>query len=118
FLIEQSELDDSGKQQEYKKLQSTINYCHTHQCLTKHILNYFNDTSVQSNCEHCSNCSEVHEKIDITVEAQMILSCIKRMGERFGVTMTAKVLKGSKDKKVASFQRSEERRVGKESISQ
>jgi len=104
FLIEQSELDDSGKQQEYKKLQSMINYCHTHQCLTKHILNYFNDTSVQSNCEHCSNCSKDHEKIDITVEAQMILSCIKRMGERFGVTMTAKVLKGSKDKKVASFQ--------------
>src|SRR5699024_11526397 len=89
---------------EYKKLQSMINYCHTHQCLTKHILNYFNDTSVQSNCEHCSNCSKDHEKIDITIESQMILSCIKRMGERFGVTMTAQVLKGSKDKKVDSFQ--------------
>src|SRR5699024_12866658 len=43
------------------------------------------------------------EKTDITEEAQMILSCVKRMGERFGVTMTAKVLKGSKDKKIRSF---------------
>lgn len=33
----------------------------------------------------------------------MILSCIKRMGERFGVGMTAKVLKGSNDKKLHNF---------------
>src|SRR5699024_12707534 len=79
-------------------------YCHTHQCVTKHIVNDLTDTSVQSYCEHCSNCSEDHEKIDIAVEAQMILSCIKRMGDRFGVTMAANVLKGSKDKQVASFQ--------------
>lgn len=43
------------------------------------------------------------EKIDITEEAQKILSCIRRMDERFGVTMTAKVLRGSKDRKVRSF---------------
>lgn len=33
----------------------------------------------------------------------MILSCVKRMDERFGASMTAKVLKGSKDKKVKQF---------------
>src|SRR5699024_6390269 len=33
-----------------------------------------------------------------------ILSCVKRMGERFGVGMTAKVLRGSKDKKIKSYQ--------------
>ena len=43
------------------------------------------------------------EKTDITEEAQMILSCVKRMGERFGVSMTAKVLKGSQRKKVREF---------------
>lgn len=103
FFIEQSEMDEAGKQQEYKKLQAMINYCHTHQCLTNHILRYFDDTTIQSTCGHCSNCMKDHEKTDITEEAQMILSCIKRMGERFGVTMTAKVLKGSKDKKMATF---------------
>src|SRR5699024_12599274 len=34
---------------------------------------------------------------------QMILSCVKRMGERFGVGMTAKVLKGARDKKIRDF---------------
>src|SRR5690625_62518 len=33
----------------------------------------------------------------------MILSCVKRMNERFGVSMTAKVLKGSRDKKIVQF---------------
>lgn len=33
----------------------------------------------------------------------MILSCVKRMGERFGAGMTAKVLRGSRDKKILDF---------------
>lgn len=36
---------------------------------------------------------------DVTREAQMVLSCIIRMKERFGKTMVAQVLAGSKNKK-------------------
>lgn len=103
FLIEQSQMDDDGKQNEYRKLQAMINYCHTHGCLTSFVLDYFNDTTSEYTCGHCSNCLNRQEKTDITEEAQMILSCVKRMDERFGVTMTAKVLRGSKDKKIMSF---------------
>ncbi|MEC5424398.1 DNA helicase RecQ [Virgibacillus sp. C22-A2] len=103
FLIEQSLMDDASKQGEYRKLQAMINYCHTHSCLTTFILDYFNNTISKDICKQCSNCVERQEKADITEEAQMILSCVKRMGERFGVGMTAKVLKGSKDKKVKEF---------------
>jgi len=103
FLIEQSQMDDAARLGEYRKLQSMINYCHTHSCLTAAILNYFNDTSSEYRCNRCSNCLHRQEKTEITQEAQMILSCVKRMGERFGVTMTAKVLRGSKDKKILSF---------------
>ena len=38
-----------------------------------------------------------------TVESQMVLSCIKRMNERFGKTMITKVFTGSADKKIKSF---------------
>ena len=103
FLIEQSLMDDQAKQNEYRKLQSMINYCHTHGCLTNFILNYFNNTITNENCGYCSNCVDRQEKYDMTEEAQMILSCVKRMGERFGVSMTAKVLRGSKDKKIREF---------------
>ena len=103
FLIEQSHMDDPAKQNEYRKLQAMINYCHTHGCLTSFILDYFDDTVVNGNCGRCSNCVERQEKMDITVEAQMILSCVKRMDERFGVSMTAKVLKGSRSQKMRDF---------------
>ncbi|MBP2257949.1 DNA helicase RecQ [Virgibacillus alimentarius] len=104
FLIEQSMMNDEAKQLEYRKLQAMINYCHTHGCLTSFILDYFNDQPTQETCGRCSNCVHRQEKTEITEEAQMILSCVKRMGERFGVGMTAKVLKGSKDKKIREFQ--------------
>src|SRR5699024_3604230 len=103
FLIEQSFMDDDAKQAAYRKLQAMINYCHTHSCLTAFILEYFNDHPSFTTCDRCSNCLHRQEKTDITEEAQMILSCVKRMGERFGVGMTAKVLKGSKDKKINDF---------------
>lgn len=103
FLIEQSLMDDASIQNEYRKLQAIINYCHTHGCLTSFILQYFDDKASHDNCGRCSNCVERQEKMDITEEAQMILSCVKRMGERFGVGMTAKVLKGSKDRKIKDF---------------
>lgn len=103
FLIEQSDMDETAKKSEYRKLQSMVNYCHTDGCLTDFILNYFADDTTKQTCNRCSNCLHRHEKTDITEEAQMILSCVKRMDERFGVGMTAKVLRGSKDKKIISF---------------
>ncbi len=103
FLIEQSLMDDEAKRAEYRKLQAMINYCHTHGCLTAFILEYFDDKPAETTCGRCSNCLNRQEKTDITEEAQMILSCVKRMGERFGVGMTAKVLKGSNDKKLHNF---------------
>lgn len=103
FLIEQSLMDEAAKQNEYMKLQAMVNYCHTQGCLSAFILDYFNDKLTYEICGKCSNCVEKVEKTDITEEAQMILSCVKRMGERFGVSMTAKVLKGSNDKKVHEF---------------
>lgn len=104
FLIEQSLMEDEDKKQnEYRKLQAMINYCHTHGCLTAFILGYFADTVIETRCGRCSNCVNRQEKTDITEEAQMILSCVKRMDERYGVGMTAKVLKGSRDKKIRQF---------------
>lgn len=103
FLIEQSELDVEAEQNEYRKLQAMSSYCHTQGCLTAYILEYFTGQTGHGECGRCSNCQSGLEKTDITEEAQMILSCVKRMGERFGVTMTAKVLKGSRDKKVMQF---------------
>lgn len=99
FLIDQSQMSDERKQQEYEKLQVMMHYCHTENCLQQYMLHYFGE-KVTEVCGRCSECVDERELEDITKEAQMVFSCIKRMGERFGKTMVAQVLTGSANKKV------------------
>jgi ATP-dependent DNA helicase RecQ len=99
FLVEQTLFDEERKANEYKKLQQMVGFCHTEQCLQSYILNYFGETET-TECGKCSNCIDEREKVDITVDAQKIFSCIKRMDERFGISLVAQVLKGSKNKRI------------------
>lgn len=103
FLIEQSISSPERKTVEYKKLQTMIDYCHTTGCLRKYILQYFGEETNFEECGNCSTCNDQSELNDITVEAQKIFSCVKRMREGFGSTLVAEVLKGSKTKKITHF---------------
>ncbi|MGQ8920741.1 DNA helicase RecQ [Bacillus halotolerans] len=98
FLIEQSENEEKQKQ-DLKKLRQMVDYCHTEDCLQRFILMYFGETQPKA-CGQCGNCTDTRTVHDVTREAQMVLSCIIRMNERFGKTMVAQVLAGSKNKKV------------------
>ncbi|PKX60786.1 DNA helicase RecQ [Latilactobacillus sakei] len=101
FFIDQSEMDDENKQREYAKLQEMTQYANTQQCLQQYIVNYFDDDCEK--CGRCSNCLDTRESQDITIDAQKVLSCIKRMDERFGKVMVAQVLTGSKNQKIMQF---------------
>ncbi|GKS14276.1 DNA helicase RecQ [Paenibacillus chitinolyticus] len=103
FLIEQNQLSQDRKSNEYKKLQTMIDYCHTPRCLQNYILQYFGDEGELVPCGNCSSCKDDRETVDITVEAQKIFSCVRRMQERFGISMVAGVLKGSRNKKVLQY---------------
>lgn len=103
FLISKSTESEIRQQLEYKRLQSMVDYCHTPQCLRAFILHYFGEFNVEEHCDNCSNCKLEGELIDITIDAQKVLSCVYRMHERFGVKMIAEVLKGSKSAKVKQF---------------
>ncbi|GAY74804.1 ATP-dependent DNA helicase recQ [Sporolactobacillus inulinus] len=103
FFIDQSEMDDALKHAEYHKLEQMIGYCHTESCLQGYILRYFGDKD-PDNCGHCGNCLDTRERSDVTIEAQKVLSCVKRLRERYGKMMVAKVLAGASDQKVKTFQ--------------
>ncbi|MBO0586049.1 DNA helicase RecQ [Sporosarcina sp. E16_8] len=101
FLIDQSQ-DPSRIPAELEKLQSMIDYCHTETCLQKFIILYFGETDVK-NCGRCANCTDTRESTDVTEDVQKVLSCVIRMGQRFGKAMIAQVLTGSRNKKVIEF---------------
>jgi ATP-dependent DNA helicase RecQ len=73
-------------------------------CLRSRLLAYFGEQS-PNYCGNCSNCKTVFESIDITIEAQKIISCVYRLKERgrnFGKIMIIDILRGSKTNKITS----------------
>ena len=102
YFVDQSEGNEDYKKNEYNKLREMDQYAHTQMCLQRYILRYFGEDS--HDCGRCSNCTDSREVIDVTTDAQKVLSCVKRMGERFGKGLVAKVLTGSKDQKITQWQ--------------
>lgn len=129
FLIqksyEDSELPEEERamvrEQDLKRLYQMIDYCQTAGCLRRYILAYFGQRQT-GRCGNCGNCTAAEARRkpqkapaapvptgrmttkDITREAQMVLSCIRRISDALGhsstVTMTVLVLRGSRDKRL------------------
>ncbi|MDQ8471725.1 DNA helicase RecQ [Enterococcus faecium] len=101
FFIQQSQREEEQKQKEYEKLKAMTEYAYIEFCLQQYILNYFGETS--SPCNRCGNCLDDREIVEVTTQAQMVLSCLKRMGENYGKQMLMKVLAGSKEQKLRAL---------------
>ncbi len=111
FLInnsaENEELDPDQRelirQQDLERLATMVGYCKTKDCLRGYILDYFGQKH-QEACGNCGNCKTEFETVDITRQAQMILSCVKRIRDKLGYSvgseLLAKVLQGSKEKRL------------------
>ena len=99
LLIENGS-DAFDKTGEYQKLNDMTTYCNTDRCLRGYILDYFGEKENSQQCDNCSNCNNDIEATDVTIEAQKIMSCIHRMGERFGSVLVADVLRGSNTQKI------------------
>jgi ATP-dependent DNA helicase RecQ len=66
------------------------------------IVRYFGEENGKP-CGTCANCTDTRERKDVTEEAKKIFACISEMKQRFGVTLTAKVLRGANDAKIRQF---------------
>ena len=87
------------KEKDYERLRQMVFYSTTRDCLREFILHYFGEKAPHY-CGNCSNCLTEFEKVDFTVQAQMILSCVYRCRERYGITMICDVLRGSQNQRV------------------
>ncbi|WP_458119655.1 DNA helicase RecQ [Paenibacillus sp. Z6-24] len=103
FLLEQNMNEGDRKHNDYRKMQQMIDYCYTTKCLRNAMLDYFGEEHSGESCGQCSSCRDSRELVDTTIEAQKIFSCIYRLRERFGVSVVAQVLKGSRNKKIIQY---------------
>lgn len=100
FIIENKD-DPQQRRIAQLHLGALVSFAESDVCRRIGLLRHFGEAYQQDNCGMCDNCcQEGREQVDITVPAQMFLSCVKRTGERFGFSHVAHVLRGSMDKKV------------------
>lgn len=109
MLIEMSGENVTNEEREellrrdYARLNIMTEYCKTTKCFRGYILDYFGQSHGEK-CGNCGNCQTQFKEKDITVEAQKILSCIKRiygsLGYYVGTGIVSKVLCGSDEKKI------------------
>ena len=91
------------RQQDLNRLDAMIRYCKADGCLRAFLLEYFGQKAPQI-CGNCGSCRGDFEKRDITREAQMILSCVKRIYDRTGsfgdISLLSRTLRGSGDRPI------------------
>lgn len=76
-----------------EKLQQMVDYCKQDLCLRNHILRYFGENPTKR-CGNCSFCTGNISSVDVTVQAQKIFSCIKRVNEKEPTEVIVDILKG------------------------
>lgn len=107
FMIENSEGNDELtieeneqiRERDFERLKHMTFYSTTNDCLRGFILRYFGGDK-KAYCGKCSNCLSVHKLVDVTIDAQKIMSCIARTGQRYSKPVICDVLKGSKNEKI------------------
>jgi len=85
-------------------LSAILGFAETDLCRRIPLLEYFGESDRQGSCGMCDNCRiEKKDLADVTIPAQMFLSCVKRTEEIFGVSHIIDVLRGSNSQKVLKF---------------
>ena len=70
-------------------------------CRHKHLLAYFGEADARENCGACDFCLDELEAVpDAAVLARKVLSCVARVGQRFGAGHVANVLRGAETEQV------------------
>ena len=89
-------------------------------CRHRHLSAYFGDPYAKDDCAACDVClGELEPRPEPVVIARKILSCVVRVGQRFGATHVASVLRGqttsrsSRAARQAQHVRSARRRIGR-----
>lgn len=88
------------KEHAFSKLDAMVKLANTQICRHRFIAEYFDD-SIEDCKTKCDNCLEPQRNsVDITKNAQKLLSAIFRTGQSFGLHYVIDVLRGSKEKRV------------------
>jgi ATP-dependent DNA helicase RecQ len=98
LLIEGS-ANETQRRIESHKLNAMIGFAESLTCRRRVLLGYFGEER-DADCGNCDVCLDPPERFDGTVVAQKALSCVYRVGERFGLRHVVDVLRGADTERI------------------
>ena len=91
---------------EIQKLNAMVAYGEALTCRRRALLSYFGDQR-DHDCGNCDICTDPPQRFDASKQAQKALSCVFRVGERFGVRHVIEVLRGAKSQRISDLRHHE-----------
>ncbi len=99
YFIDQM-TDEKERSIAMEKLNQMVGLAVHNVCRRKQLLNFFGEEYPSDNCSGCDICSGSVEQIDITVDAQIIMSAMSRTQQRFGAGHVIDIVTGADTKRV------------------
>ncbi len=97
-LIEKSN-NPEQKRIEIHKLNAMVGFAEALSCRRRVLLGYF-DENLTEDCGNCDICLDPPELVEATEDARKALSCVYRVGQRFGMGHVIDVLRGSQKERL------------------
>lgn len=92
------------QESQLRSLDTIRDYCTTPTCRHQLLVRYFGQDLASDNCGACDVClNEVDVMEDSLRISQMIVSCVVRLNQRYGVDYTAKVLTATSEPRITSL---------------
>jgi ATP-dependent DNA helicase RecQ len=97
-MIEENE-DEQQRRVESHKFNAIVAFAEAQTCRRQVLLNYFGEYLATA-CGNCDVCLDPPKQYDGLQDAQKALSCVYRLGQRFGVGYVIEVLRGSMSQRI------------------
>jgi len=91
---------------ELQKLNAMVAYAEALTCRRRALLAYFGDQR-DHDCDNCDICTDPPQRFDASELAKKALSCVYRVGERFGARHVIDVLRGAKGQRILDLRHNE-----------
>ncbi len=84
---------------EAHKLNAMVGFAESLTCRRRVLLGYFGE-ALEKDCGNCDICLDPPERFDATDAARKALSCVYRVGQRFGIKHVVDVLRGADTQRI------------------
>jgi ATP-dependent DNA helicase RecQ len=94
--------DQEQQRIELHKLNAMVGLAESVTCRRRVLLGYFGERLAQD-CGNCDVCEDPPQQFDATEDARKALSCVYRVGQRFGIGHVVAVLRGADNERIRAL---------------